>query len=93
MAVWSKRGPELFYVSGEGIMVATYTTSGDAFVSSKPRLWARKKDMSTYFDLAPDGKRFVVVQAEASEQRGPQQVTFLLNFFDELRRRAPAGGK
>ena len=27
------------------------------------------------------------------EQKGPQQVDFLLNFFDELRRRAPTGAK
>ena len=69
-------------------MVVSYTTSGEAFVPSKPRLWAAKKDMGPYFDLAPDGKRFAVVQPEASE-KGPQHVTFLQNFFDELRRRAP----
>jgi hypothetical protein len=44
-----------------------------------------------FFDLAPDGKRFIVVQTEAPEQKGPQKVTLLLNFFDELRRRAPIG--
>ena len=72
-------------------MVASCTTNGEAFVASKPRLWAEKKDLGDYFDLAPDGKRFAVVQAEVPEQKGPQQVTVLLNFFDELRRRAPAG--
>jgi len=46
--------------------------------------------MGTYFDLAPDGKRVVVVQSEASEQKGPQHVMLLQNFFDELRRLAPA---
>jgi len=75
--------------AGEGIMVANYTTNGEAFVSSKPRLWAGKKDIGTYFEMAPDGKRVVVVQTEATEQKGPQHVTFLLNFFDELRRRVP----
>jgi len=49
--------------------------------------------VGTYFDLAPDGKRFVVLQREEPEQKGPQHVTFLLNFFDELRRRAPLGRK
>ena len=39
-------------------------------------------------DLAPDGKRFVV--SERNVQSGPVQVTVLLNFFDELRRRATA---
>lgn len=46
-------------------------------------------------DIAPDGKRFVVLMpAEASEeQKAQNQVTFLLNFFDELRRRVPVGEK
>jgi Tol biopolymer transport system component len=89
--VWSRNRKELFYRSGEGMMVASYTTNGEAFVVSKPRLWAGKKNMGDYFDLAPDGKRFALLQPEASEQKGPQHVTFLLNFFDELRRRVPAG--
>jgi hypothetical protein len=75
------------------MMVASYIANGEAFVASKPRLWVEKKDLGQAFDLAPDGKRFVVLLSEASEQKGPQHVTFLLNFFDELRRRAPAGGK
>jgi hypothetical protein len=73
------------------MMVASYTTNGEAFVASKPRLWAGKKDLGDSYDRAPDGKRFALLQPEASEQKGPQHVTFLLNFFDELRRRAPVG--
>ena len=45
------------------------------------------------WDLAPDGKRVVVIapveSAEAPKQE--HEVVFLENFFDELRRRAPAG--
>jgi hypothetical protein len=75
------------------MMVTTYSASGKDFVASKPRLWVDKKDLSDMFDLAPDGARFAVVRAEASEQKGPTQVPFVLNFFDELRRRAPKGAK
>jgi Tol biopolymer transport system component len=49
--VWSKKGPELFYRSSEGMMIASYTTNGDAFVASKPRLWVGKKDRGNSFDL------------------------------------------
>jgi len=91
--VWSKKAPELFYRSAEGMTVASYTANGEAFIAGKSRVWTVKKDLGPYFDLAPDGKRFAVMQPEASEQKGSQHVTFLLNFFDELRRRAPAGGK
>ena len=91
--VWSKKGSELFYKSREGMMVASYTTNGEAFVASKPRLWAETKNGGRLFDLAPDGKRFAIVREEASDRKGPPHVVFLLNFFDELRRRAPVGGK
>jgi len=72
-------------------MAASYTASGEAFVGSKPRLWAGKKDLSVDYDLAPDGKRFAVVEAAMPEQAGAVQLTFLLNFFDDLRRRVPTG--
>jgi Tol biopolymer transport system component len=88
--VWSKKEHELFYRNGEGMMVVSYTANAGAFVAGKPRVWVSKKDLGDYFDLAPDGKRFVVEQAEGPEQSAPTQLTFLLNFSDELRRRAPA---
>ena len=87
--VWSKKDRQLFFRSSEGMMVASYTTNDEAFVASKPRLWAAKKGLGDFFDLAPDGKRFAVVQEETSEQKGPERVTILLNFFDELHRRVP----
>jgi serine/threonine-protein kinase len=91
--VWSNNGPELFYRSAEGMMVASYKVNGEAFVYDKPRLWAPIKDLGMYFDLAPDGKRFAVLQPVTPGQNGLEHVTFLLNFFDELRRRTPASGK
>jgi hypothetical protein len=48
-------------------------------------------------DLAPDGKSFAVVlypDGTADQAAKPiTSVTVLLNFFDELRRLVPAGGK
>ena len=45
--------------------------------------------------VAPDGKRFAVFpRPEATGgEKGSVHVTFLLNFFDELKRRLPPGGK
>jgi hypothetical protein len=47
------------------------------------------------FALAPDGKRFaVVLNADGTAHENTfTHLTVLLNFFDELRRRVPAGGK
>jgi hypothetical protein len=41
-------------------------------------------------DLAPDGKHLAAVLANDDGQKHITHLTFLLNFFDELRRRAPA---
>jgi serine/threonine-protein kinase len=97
-AVWSRNGRELFYrTQNQQIMVASYTTKGDSFVPDKPRLWTEKRLADTGYyqnlDISPDGKRFITLMpAEAQgQQRANNQVTFLLNFFDEVRRRIPEG--
>ena len=43
--------------------------------------------------MAPDGKRFAIfpeLRAPA-EEKGSVQLSFLENFFDELRRKVPVG--
>ena len=65
-------------------------------MAAKPRVAvsAKMNDATgdSNWDLAPDGKRFVVFPARdpAGEEKGSVHVTFLLNFFDELRRRLPS---
>ena len=96
-ATWSRNGRELFYESADNrIMVVDYTVSGDSFVPGKPRLWSDKQILypgTSNLALAPDGKRFAVFPMP--EAVGPEKasvhVTFLENFFDELRRRIPEG--
>jgi eukaryotic-like serine/threonine-protein kinase len=94
--VWSPNGRELFFRYGTRIAVTNYTTTGGAFSSVKPRLWLNQEvgqiGITLPFALAPDGKRFAVIPApDASAEGKGAQATFLLNFFDELRRKAPTG--
>ena len=97
--IWSRDGRELFYESLDNrIMVAPYTAKGDSFAADKPRLWSNTQiftpnNVAWMLDLAPDGKRFAVIlgQEASGEQKGSVHVTVLLNFFDEVRRRVPAG--
>jgi Tol biopolymer transport system component/predicted Ser/Thr protein kinase len=104
--VWSRgglgAGRELFFLEGlRTIMVTAYTARGDAFEFSKPRVWSPHPMLDlgsppiSPYDLAPDGKRFaVVLNADGTADPKPiKHLTFLVNFFDELRRRIPAGGK
>ncbi len=89
--VWSRNGRELLYRSGDQIMTVSYAVSGDLFVAEKPRVWTDKLGGAIGFDLAPDSKRMVVTTPLATSE-GPKldhHVVFLLNFFDELRRRVP----
>jgi serine/threonine protein kinase/Tol biopolymer transport system component len=92
MPRWSRSGHELFYQSGGQILAATYTVRNDIFVADNPRVWIAKLG-GTAWDLAPDGKRLAVLTpVDSTEVPKPEhEVVFILNFFDELRRRAPAG--
>jgi serine/threonine-protein kinase len=90
---WSRPRPELYYVAGDGRIMATdYTVSGGAFLPGKPRPWSPNPIPSTgmyaSYDLAPDGSR-VVVFPPAETTGDTVHVTFLFHFFDELRRRLP----
>jgi serine/threonine-protein kinase len=89
--VWSHTGRELFFRNyNYQAMVAPYTVQGASFRVDKPRLWSDTV-LARAFALAPDGKRVVaLMSAEDPEGQKPQDhVIFLLNFFDELRRRVP----
>jgi len=70
-------------------MMSNYTARGDSFVAEKPQIWLTG-DIGNY-DVSPDGKR--VITDSLTSSRGATEpgrhVTFLLNFFDEVRRRVP----
>jgi len=95
--VWSHDGRELLFETPDRrVMAVSYTAKGDSFANGKPRLWAETRLLGagvlSNYDLAPDGKRLAALLAEHVEgEKPPTHLTFLLNFFDELRRRAPAG--
>ena len=74
------------------MMAVSYTVKADTFVPEKPRVWIAKLG-GTQWDLAPDGNRVLVLTpVESAEAPKPEhEVVFLINFFDELRRRVPTG--
>jgi len=95
--IWSRKGGQLFFQNIDNrIMAAGYEVRNESFAAGKPRVWSdpqlRNLSGALNYDLAPDGKRFAVLPSLniSSEETGDVHVTFLLNFFDELRRRVPA---
>ena len=92
--IWSRNGRELFFLGlDQRIRVAGYSAEGNSFIPGAPHVWSEKRiadlGVNSAYDLAPDGKRFaVIVDAEQTGQSKPvTNVTVLVNFFDELRRR------
>jgi hypothetical protein len=75
-----------------------WAVKGDSFEADKPRAWSEKQiggivNLARNVDLAPDGKRIVALMpVETVEaQKAQNQMTFLMNFSDELQRKVPVG--
>jgi len=95
---WSSNRRQLLYYDGsqQRIMAVDYQVNGEAFVASKPRQWSRTPvrqiNAADSWGLDPKGERAVVVPVEATPgNAGLPKVGYLLNFFDELRRKVPTG--
>jgi len=95
--VWSPTTHELLFLAGDDrIMAANYSMQGDSFSAVTPRVWSPTQVLRTGvlqdFDASSDGKRIVMFPRPAAENAGGSlHATFLLNFFDEVRRRIPVG--
>ena len=76
-------------------MVASYRIEGGAFQRDPPRLWSKSRYLLSggggrSFDLHPDGNRFVMAVApEVQDSIKRDELVFVFNFFDELRRLVP----
>jgi serine/threonine-protein kinase len=94
--IWTRDGRSLFFTAGSRtIMFTNYRARGDAFVFDQPQVWSPHLLLNVgTFDVTPDGKRVAaILNADGTADRKPvTQLTFLSNFFDELRRRAPVRG-
>jgi Tol biopolymer transport system component/predicted Ser/Thr protein kinase len=93
--LWSRDGRELLFQTLDlRVMAVGYSAAGDSFAARKPRVWSETRLLNaggaSVYDLAPDGKRLAAILASDQTGGEPTHLTFLLNFFDELRRRVPA---
>jgi len=91
-AVWSPDGKELFYRSGDQMMVVSVQTQ-PTFRFSRPEVLFEGSYVTTrfgggyaYYDIAPDGQRFVMIK---EEDTAPAQINVVLNWFEELKRLVP----
>jgi Tol biopolymer transport system component len=93
--VWNRNGRELFYRGGDALakMMAVDVTIQPAFSAGKPRVLFEGRYLTSAgspadYDVSPDGQRFLMVKGS---DEAPAQIDMVLNWSDELKRRAPAG--
>ena len=84
---WSPTGTELFYRNGNQMLAA------DVASSDKPRvLFDRPYRLSPFpiagYDVAPDGRRFVMMSID--ESADARQINVVVNWFEDLKRLVPS---
>jgi serine/threonine-protein kinase len=94
--VWAPDGSALYYRGATSLMVAP-TPLGPGFVPGRSRaLFSTERfrfsGNAAAFDIHPDGKRFIMVTLGDRPPPLPDQINVVLNWFEELKRRAPVGG-
>ena len=86
--VWARSGKELFYRTGDQMMVVS-VQADTTFKAEKPRLLFEgsyrynSTGVTSNYDVTADGQQFVMVNEETS------QIHVVLNWFEELKRLVP----
>jgi hypothetical protein len=91
--VWNPNGRELFYRSGSKIMAVEITTQ-PGFAAGRPKALFEGPYLPTagsfpYYDVSPDGQRFLMLKPVESQASAPTQINVVLNWFEELKRKVP----
>jgi len=96
--VWAPDGTEIFYLDDRKVMSVPVVTESEAFSVGRPKeLFAPGPDGDFFYtriDIMSDGKRFVMLQNTGNAaQRELHELTFVFNWFEELRDRVGEGGR
>jgi eukaryotic-like serine/threonine-protein kinase len=95
--VWNPRGRELFY-RARNKMMAVDVTPQPTFSAGKPRMlfegpYVPSPRSFQDYDVSPDGQRFLMLKSSEQEKSAPAQINVVLNWFEELKQKVPAGKK
>jgi serine/threonine-protein kinase len=87
---WGPDGRELFYRNPQGVFVVP-VLAGPSFAVGVPQKlfsWPFTGNMSTSgFEIALDGRRLLMMREDPTPD--PKQINVILDWLDELKRRAP----
>ena len=88
---WSRTAKELFYVEAGRLKALAYEVRAGAFRPVAATTLFELGGLTTTFDVAPDGRRFLFL-ARPDAAPDHDVIRVVLNGFEELRGRAPAQG-
>jgi dipeptidyl aminopeptidase/acylaminoacyl peptidase len=90
---WTWNGREIFYRSGEKVM-AVHVETQPAFKAGTPRMWFPGQGYVGLgnYDIAADGEHLLMLKQEDTST-SPTELNVVLNWSEELKRRAPSGKK
>jgi Tol biopolymer transport system component len=95
--VWNPNGRELFYRSGDKMMVVDIATQ-PGFAAGRPRKLFEGRYGDTpipgtnQYDVSADGQRFLMTK-EIEQSSSATQINVVLNWFEELKQKVPTGKK
>ena len=90
---WARNGRELFYLN-ENKMMSVGIETKPTFKAATPRFLFQNGslDLLGDYDVAPDGEHFVMITQEDANAT-PDELNVVLNWTEDLKRRAPAEKK
>ena len=90
---WARSGRELFHIDGSGAMTSVPVQTTPTFAAGQPVMLFDTRlftGIARRYDVTPDGKRFVMVKANAAAQSAaPTSLIVVLNWVEELKRVVP----
>ncbi len=92
---WARSGREIFYLKADGTLIGVpVEIGGGSLAAGVPKSLFRGPYFTVLngrtYDVAPDGRRFLMIKQDAPRaERRPTQLVVVQNFFEELKRLAP----
>jgi serine/threonine-protein kinase len=87
---WARNGREIFYRAGDRMMAVEVDTERSLRLS-KPKMLFEGRNWSGGYDVTADGQRFLMIRSE--EEPAPTRIHVVLDWAEELKAKAPSGGR
>jgi Tol biopolymer transport system component len=84
--LWRKDGKELFYLSTDGTAMTIDVNTSGVFQAGVPKPLFRVPPGVLFWDVSPDGKRFIMAQPSAESARAASKFTVVLNWQSALKK-------